>query len=161
MPSGCNAVRVYAIKTSESRLLGVRGRKIGRNEGRGGAEEKRRKRRREYKRERLWGRESQREQMAQGEVKGIIPSAALSTDHLDIPLHNYNTFQQAEQRTASQGHIRPVWVSQYQSWDLLCSDLRSVLMLSTANLHQGGEKRIRTNQSLSALGRLTAKWILK
>lgn len=35
MPSGCNAVRVYAIKTSESRLLGVRGRKIGRNEGRG------------------------------------------------------------------------------------------------------------------------------
>lgn len=53
-------------------------------------------------------RESQREQMAQGEVKGIIPSAALSTDHLDIPQHNYNTFQQAEQRTASQGHIRPV-----------------------------------------------------
>lgn len=51
---------------------------------------------------------SQREQMAQGEVKGIIPSAALSTDHLDIPQHNYNTFQQAEQRTASQGHIRPV-----------------------------------------------------
>lgn len=117
MPSGCNAVRVYAIKTSESRLLGHRGRKRRRNEGRGGkAEEERRKRRREVERDRQRDREkegerereSQREQMAQGEVKGIIPSAALSTDHLDIPQHNYNTFQQAEQRTASQGHIRPV-----------------------------------------------------
>ena len=63
---------------------------------------------RQRERERKRGRESQREQMAQGEVKGIIPSAALSTDHLDIPQHNYNTFQQAEQRTASRGHIRPV-----------------------------------------------------
>lgn len=33
MPSGCNAVRVYAIKTSESRLLGLRGRKRRRKEG--------------------------------------------------------------------------------------------------------------------------------
>lgn len=41
MPSGCNAVRVYAIKTSESRLLGLRGRKRGRNGGRG--EKQRRK----------------------------------------------------------------------------------------------------------------------
>lgn len=109
MPSGCNAVRVYAIKTSESRLLGLRGRKSGGKKG-GREEEGRRKRRRECDRERLGvrererqrERESQREQMAQGEVKGIIPSAALSTDHLDIPQHNYNTFQQAEQRTASQ-----------------------------------------------------------
>lgn len=62
----------------------------------------------ERRREGEGERESQREQMAQGEVKGIIPSAALSTDHLDIPQHNYNTFQQAEQRTASRGHIRPV-----------------------------------------------------
>lgn len=37
MPSGCNAVRVYAIKTSESRLLGLRGRKRGRTR-RGGKE---------------------------------------------------------------------------------------------------------------------------
>lgn len=114
MPSGCNAVRVYAIKTSESRLLGLRGRKRRRKEGGEKGEEERRKRRREYEREaesereRKRERESQREQMAQGEVKGIIPSAALSTDHLDIPQHNYNTFQQAEQRTASRGHIRPV-----------------------------------------------------
>lgn len=119
MPSGCNAVRVYAIKTSESRLLGLRGRKREKRRGEKG-EEERRKRRREYERGRLRvreaereggaerERESQREQMAQGEVKGIIPSAALSTDHLDIPQHNYNTFQQAEQRTASRGHIRPV-----------------------------------------------------
>lgn len=110
MPSGCNAVRVYAIKTSESRLLGVKGRKRGSD---GGKEAKqRREGEGESARERLRGgekeRESQREQMAQGEVKGIIPSAALSTDHLDIPQHNYNTFQQAEQRTASRGHIRPV-----------------------------------------------------
>lgn len=53
MPSGCNAVRVYAIKTSESRLLGLRGRKRGRKGGKGGrGEEERRKRRREYERER-------------------------------------------------------------------------------------------------------------
>lgn len=48
MPSGCNAVRVYAIKTSESRLLGLRGRKRGRKEGRG--EKERRKGEREGER---------------------------------------------------------------------------------------------------------------
>lgn len=137
MPSGCNAVRVYAIKTSESRPPGLRGPKRKRKKKKGKEDgRKRNKRRRETegetarKRDR---RESQREQMAQGEVKGIIPSAALSTDHLDIPQHNYNTFQQAEQRTASQGHIRPVWVSQNQSQKLLRSDLESALTSSTAN----------------------------
>lgn len=63
MPSGCNAVRVYAIKTSESRLLGLRGRK-------GRKKERRRKRRRERlrvsKRQRR-ERESERER---GRVKG-------------------------------------------------------------------------------------------
>lgn len=39
--------------------------------------------------------------MAQGEVKGIIPSAALSTDHLDIPQHNYN-----EELTVKKFHER-------------------------------------------------------
>ena len=43
MPSGCNAVRVYAIKTSESRLLGLRGRKRGRKRRKGGKKKQRRK----------------------------------------------------------------------------------------------------------------------
>lgn len=51
MPSGCNAVRVYAIKTSESRLLGLRGRKRG-SEKKGKGEVERRKRGRKYGRER-------------------------------------------------------------------------------------------------------------
>lgn len=40
MPSGCNAVRVYAIKTSESRLLGLRGRKREKEKERRGEEER-------------------------------------------------------------------------------------------------------------------------
>jgi len=52
MPSGCNAVRVYAIKTSESRLLGLRGRKRGKKEGRGKKDRRKGEREGERMRER-------------------------------------------------------------------------------------------------------------
>lgn len=51
MPSGCNAVRVYAIKTSESRLLGLRGRKRVRK-GRGEKDRRKGEREGESMRER-------------------------------------------------------------------------------------------------------------
>lgn len=72
MPSGCNAVRVYAIKTSESRLLGLRGRKREKRRKEGKPEEERRKRRstrgREVESEREA--EEEREKEKERESKG-------------------------------------------------------------------------------------------
>lgn len=56
MPSGCNAVRVYAIKTSESRLLGLRGRKRERTR-RGGKEKGKERRKSERVKGNRWPRE--------------------------------------------------------------------------------------------------------
>lgn len=67
MPSGCNAVRVYAIKTSESRLLGVKRKKEReRWRKRGKAEEGRRERRRARKREVERRREGEGERESKG-----------------------------------------------------------------------------------------------
>lgn len=65
MPSGCNAVRVYAIKTSESRLLGVKRRKRG-SDGEKGARQRREGERGERVRERLRGGEKERERESKG-----------------------------------------------------------------------------------------------
>lgn len=72
MPSGCNAVRVYAIKTSESRLLGIRGRKGGRNEGRGDKQRRKGERGesiRERERSRVRARQRERESEGERESK--------------------------------------------------------------------------------------------
>lgn len=61
MPSGCNAVRVYAIKTSESRLLGVKGRKRGSDGGKGAKQSGEGEREGESGTERLRGGEKERE----------------------------------------------------------------------------------------------------
>lgn len=66
MPSGCNAVRVYAIKTSESRLLGVKGRKRGNDGGRGAKQRREGEREGESVRERLRGGEEERERESKG-----------------------------------------------------------------------------------------------
>lgn len=163
MPSGCNAVRVYAIKTSESRLLGHRGRKRRRNEGRGGKQ--RRKGEREGERLRETGRGTGRKRGRERESKGTDgPGRGKRYNPISCTINRPSGHPTAQLQHISAGRTKDDFAGPHQTClSVTKLELRPPLLRSQISfdvlyrLPSPERRKIRTDHSSAALGHFTEK----